>query len=298
MNWDVKPRRFDRLSNTLGIDLWVQEEYLLPFPFAGNKWVKLIGQHGSGKTGAAYITNGGISSNHCRTLAVWSAFHGHRCHLVLHNDKEEDGTLPLDFLSRLGATYTVVKAAEIAETISLIRRDLDDDGYDAVVVPGGGHSSEAVRAYADYASQVLVDTDFEHIFLASGTGGTQAGICIANHEVGSGAKVVGISVARASSRGKDVVQTTIRETVDLNLEVHFRDEYVDGGYGPGSCATENAIDIAGRGGLILDSTYTGKAFAGLIDAVRTGDIASGAKVLYWHTGGTYLAVDTGTGRRS
>lgn len=294
MNWDVKPRRFDRLSNTLGIDLWVQEEYLLPFPFAGNKWVKLIGQYGSGKTGAAYITNGGISSNHSRTLAIWSAFHGHRCHLVLHNDKEEDGTLPLDFLSRLGATYTVVNATEIAETISLIRRDLADEGYDAVVVPGGGHSSEAVRAYADYAAGALEGTDFEKIFHASGTGGTQAGICIANHELSSQAKIIGISVARSASRGASIIQEMIRQTAGLKLNADFRDEYVDGGYGPGGASTAEAIAIAGGGGLVLDSTYTGKAFAGLLHAVRAGEVSLGSKVLFWHTGGSYLSVNPGS----
>lgn len=288
MEWQVKPRHYDRLSQTLAIDLWVQEEYLLPYPFAGNKWVKLIGEYGSGKSGAAYITNGGINSNHCRSLAIWSAYNGHRCHLVLHNDTNEDESLPLPLLSRLGATYTVVKSWDIAESISAIQSELQREGYDPVVVPGGGHSSKAVCAYSDYASEVLKDRDFDFIFHASGTGGTQAGLCIAKHNTGSTAQVVGISVARAASRGKEVIQKTIQEASGLELGVDFRDGHIDGGYGPGGVTTRNAMEIAGKGGLVLDSTYTGKAFAGLLHSIDTGEIPSGTRVLFWHTGGSML----------
>src|SRR5699024_6876286 len=184
MKMDINPRRFERLSYFLGIDLWVQEDYLLPFPFAGNKWVKLIGHYGEGSAGAAYITNGGINSNHCRTLAIWSAFHGHRCHLILHNDDGEDASVPLAFLRSLGATYTVVKSAEIADSMGPIHCTLQHEGHWPVSVPGGGHSSGSVIAYADYAAPVIGNGDFDFILHASGTGGTQAGISIANHDIG------------------------------------------------------------------------------------------------------------------
>lgn len=290
MEWQVKPRRFERLSHFLGIDLWVQEDYLLPFPFAGNKWVKLIGHCGDGSAGAVYITNGGINSNHCRTLAIWSAFHGHRCHLVLHNDKNEDASLPLAFLRRLGATFTVVTSTEIASSIDQIQREVQDRGHTSVIVPGGGHSAGGVIAYADYAAPVIASEKFDFIFHASGTGGTQSGISIANHETGSEAHVVGVSVARAATRGKKVVQDTIREASGLELGVDFRDEHVDGGYGPGMENTLEAITIAGRGGLVLDPIYTGKAFAGLLHSIRTGEVHPGAKALFWHTGGSVLSM--------
>lgn len=290
LNMDIKPRFFERLSNFLGIELWVQEDYRLPFPFAGNKWVKLSGHYGEGTTGVVYITNGGVNSNHCRTLAIWAAFHGHPCHLVLHNDKDEDASLPLAFLSRLGATYTVVKSDEIANIIERIECGLQSDGHVPVIVPGGGHSSGSVIAYADYAAPVISSDGFDYIFHASGTGGTQAGISIANHEIGSEAQVVGISVARGADRGSAIVQDTIRQASGLELSVDFRDEHIDGGYGPGGEKTLEVLSIAGRGGLVLDSTYTGKAFAGLLHSIRTGEIHPGAKVLFWHTGGSVLSM--------
>lgn len=289
----VRPRRFDRLSETLGIDLWVQEEYCLPFPFAGNKWIKLVGHYGEGVEGGAYVSNGGINSNHCRSLALWSAFHGHRCHLVLHNDGGNRDSVALDLFRRLGASYSVVDSTEIADSISASVTALEGEGFDALVVPGGGHSSGSTRAYADYAKSVLNGTDFDMIFHASGTGGTQAGLCIACHEANVDTKVVGISVARASKRGMPVVQHSIRETIGLDLNVDFRDGYVDGGYGPGGAATREAVDTAMGAGLLLDTTYTGKAFAGLLDSLRAGEIEQNAKVLFWHTGGLYLVANSG-----
>jgi len=38
-------------------------------------------------------------------------------------------------------------------------------------------------------------------------------------------------------------------------------------------------------GILLDPVYTGRAMAGLIDMIRTGEILPGEKVLFWHTGG-------------
>jgi 1-aminocyclopropane-1-carboxylate deaminase/D-cysteine desulfhydrase-like pyridoxal-dependent ACC family enzyme len=291
----VMPKRFQRLSEELGIDLWVQEDYLLPYPFAGNKWVKVVGEYKSGHAGNAYVTNGGLNSNHCRTLAMWSAFHGHRCHLVLHNDSGEEDPNALAFLDMLGATHSVVRSAEIADTISVSERELRTQGFNPVVVPGGGHSPRAIRAYANYAAHVLANTSFDAIFHASGTGGTQAGLCIANHETQSEARVIGVSVARSAERGRQVVLDAIRETSGLELNVDFRSDYIDGGYGMGGAATREAVAVAGAGGLVLDLTYTGKAFAGLLDAIRTGSVASGSKVLFWHTGGLYLTASAASG---
>ena len=44
--------------------------------------------------------------------------------------------------------------------------------------------------------------------------------------------------------------------------------------------------MASTQGLLLDPVYSGKAFAGLIAAVRDGGIADGSDILYIMTGGT------------
>ena len=62
--------------------------------------------------------------------------------------------------------------------------------------------------------------------------------------------------------------------------------YFEPGYEQPNEAANEAIRLLARTeGLLTDPVYTGKALAGLIDHVRTGRIAPGETVIFWHTGG-------------
>jgi 1-aminocyclopropane-1-carboxylate deaminase/D-cysteine desulfhydrase-like pyridoxal-dependent ACC family enzyme len=64
------------------------------------------------------------------------------------------------------------------------------------------------------------------------------------------------------------------------------DGFVGGGYGINDNAElTDLLAIARSDGLILDATYTLKAFRGLLARVRGGAIETGARVLFIHTGG-------------
>lgn len=53
-----------------------------------------------------------------------------------------------------------------------------------------------------------------------------------------------------------------------------------------SVAGDSAIElVAQMEGILLDPTYTGKAFAGLLGSVRSGAIPPGSRVLFVHSGG-------------
>ena len=54
---------------------------------------------------------------------------------------------------------------------------------------------------------------------------------------------------------------------------------------PNEAANEAIRLLARTEGLLTDPVYTGKALAGLIDHVRTGQVAPGETVVFWHTGG-------------
>jgi 1-aminocyclopropane-1-carboxylate deaminase/D-cysteine desulfhydrase-like pyridoxal-dependent ACC family enzyme len=66
------------------------------------------------------------------------------------------------------------------------------------------------------------------------------------------------------------------------LELYFG--AVGPGYGVPSKECIKAIRyLAKREGIFLDPVYSGKAFAGLMDLARTGELHG--RVLFWHTGG-------------
>ena len=76
--------------------------------------------------------------------------------------------------------------------------------------------------------------------------------------------------------------------------VDFREEWIGDGYGKAGTSVLSAIRLAEETeGLMLDPTYTGKAFAALVDLVARGEIPGGAKVLFWHTGGIPSHFDLG-----
>jgi len=70
-------------------------------------------------------------------------------------------------------------------------------------------------------------------------------------------------------------------------DVIVNEAYLGPGYGIITPAARDAIvTVARLEGIFLDQVYTGKTMAGLIDLARRGEIARGATVVFWHTGGT------------
>lgn len=277
------------LGTHLGIRLFIQRDDLLPFPLAGNKVRKLAYEARSQdwQRGDVLITNGGVDSNHCRTLAFMAARLGARAHLVLHGGQQDEGSPALRLLAALGATFDVVSSEEIAPTIARVQAEQRAKDRLVHIIPGGAHTPAGVEAYRDVGLRVMsAHQDLDHVVLASGTGATHAGLHIAAIQLGATGLVTGISVARHQERGlAAVVEAVSWVEPSAARSVQFDARFVDGGYGRASRATREAVDLAWQYGLPLDATYTGKAMRGLREMVREGTIAQGSRVLFWHTGG-------------
>jgi 1-aminocyclopropane-1-carboxylate deaminase/D-cysteine desulfhydrase-like pyridoxal-dependent ACC family enzyme len=69
-------------------------------------------------------------------------------------------------------------------------------------------------------------------------------------------------------------------------EIRVSDDYSKAGYAVMTEREREAIEMfARKEAILLDPVYTGRAAAGLIDMCRTGKIAPGERILFWHTGG-------------
>jgi 1-aminocyclopropane-1-carboxylate deaminase/D-cysteine desulfhydrase-like pyridoxal-dependent ACC family enzyme len=302
MRFNTPVSRLGRLSTDLRIDLRVKRDDLLPLTGGGNKVRKLArileAEEQAGTGINALVTNGGLQSNHARVTALLAASRGWPCKLVLHTEPGDVPPASGNFLlMRLaGADLRLVTADEVASALELAREDLVAAGLRPRVIPGGAHTLEGALAYADAVDELLEDPLLrgwtpDWVVLASGTGATQAGLVAGFARAGlRGTRVVGVSVARRNPRGQAAVQSSCEELARaLGLEpltVDFRDEWVGPGYEKPTPATLEALQHAARSeGLVLDPTYTGKAFAALLDLVARGEIPQGARVLFWHTGG-------------
>src|SRR5699024_1911457 len=87
-------------------------------------------------------------------------------------------------------------------------------GFNPYFIQGGGHGNLGTHAYKVAYEEILEQQitesmKYDYIFLASGTGTTQAGLEIGSRINSSDTKIVGISVARNKSRGTDVIYESI-----------------------------------------------------------------------------------------
>ena len=72
------------------------------------------------------------------------------------------------------------------------------------------------------------------------------------------------------------------------LDVNIIEGYVGAGYGIASPEVFQVIkQLAALEGIVLDPVYTGKAFYGLIDRIKSGLFDDSPDIVFLHTGGIF-----------
>jgi D-cysteine desulfhydrase len=244
----------------------------------------------------AVVTCGGIQSNHNRAIALMCAQNGWKCHLCIQGTEDrfmaEKGNALLDRLS--GAECELIKPEDTAVAMDRAMASLKDKGYKPYYCHGGGHDLPGGIAFVDAVEELSRQIEKpDYIFHASGTGSTQAGIVVGLDRVGwSDVKCIGISVARQYERGRQVIADFanmlaghfgMKEKYDNRII--FNTDYLFGGYEKYTPGMEAYLKQAMKEtGLVFDTTYSGKAFYGMMDIIKK-DKLQNKKIVFWHTGG-------------
>ncbi|MCM1141800.1 MAG: GNAT family N-acetyltransferase [Muribaculum sp.] len=282
-------------------ELTIVRDDIFPKIGGGNKARKAIFYEQAMREGGfnASVTTGGIQSNHNRAIALMCARNCWHCHLVYHGTEErfnaEKGNALL--VRKSGATVEFVEADQIGPAMDAAMERFKAKGLNPLYIHGGGHDIpggaalvEAVKALKDECAKQGYKPDY--IFHASGTGSTQAGIAVGLDLVGwSDVKLIGISVARQKERGTQVIEEFANELASYyNLKkeyqglINFNTDYLCGGYEQYTSAMAEYLDkVMRETGLMFDTTYSGKAFYGMMDYLNKNKIS--ARALFWHTGG-------------
>ncbi len=251
------------------------------------------------------VTAGSTQSNHARQTAAAARKLGLEPHLVLYGPgggppDRVDGNLLIGAL--LGApTHWTEEHAPYTGTIKQVEAELKAAGRRPYVVPYGGSNAAGlmgfVEAMREVAGQMAESGPFDvHVF-ATSSGGTQAGMILGAHlaRLPDSARVLGISVdERAGTLGARVANLANDGARLLGLDwrvgddaAEINDDYLGSGYAVIGELEREAIRLAARlEGLLIDPVYTGRAFGGMIDLIRRGELRRGERVLFWHTGGT------------
>jgi D-cysteine desulfhydrase len=287
-----------------GNRLFVKREDLLPFSFGGNKARKAELFFREVEAGAhdCVVTYGSGSSNHCRVVANHCARMKIPCFVIAPLEASSP-TFNSQLIHLFGARVVTVPVKEVHDTIENTLADLRKSGKTPYFIPGGGHGDLGTEAYARCYREIAgqerdLGVCFDYIFLASGTGTTQAGLVCGLLHANDSRRIVGISIARRNPYGRDVVLDSIRSYLGdkipeatIREATVFLDDFIAGGYGQNAGELASTVEtVLCSFGIPLDTTYTAKAFRGMETFLCENGV-SGRNILFLHTGGTPLFFD-------
>jgi 1-aminocyclopropane-1-carboxylate deaminase/D-cysteine desulfhydrase-like pyridoxal-dependent ACC family enzyme len=304
----------ERLSAALGgrAELWIKREDLGPLAFSGNKLRNLEFLLAAAIADGAdtIVTSGRRWSNHCRLTAAAGARLGLRVEIVVSGPPVVSSA-NLALIEALGATVhqAVTDARSEREAlVASVAGSASAAGCAVHVIPVGGSDATgawgqvvgALEALEQAAARGFVP---DAIVLPSATGGTQAGLVVGAAIAAARAdveptRIIGIAVAHPESELRPHVEELVAELATLaGIAAPLDRIEIDGGslgegYGiPSPASNEAASLLARTEGMLVDPVYTAKGLAGLISAVRSGQL-DGRRAIFWHGGGLPALFET------
>lgn len=284
--------RLPNLSRLLGTNIWIKRDDLCGVGLGGNKVRKLEYLLADAQRGGYHLvmTTGQAQSNHAMLTAACALRLGMEPVLVLKQRGicTRRGNQILNHL--MGVEVRFVDTDSYDEIYAEMDRIAAQRGEPVYKIPCGGSNALGTLGYVDCMAEIAQSGQhFDHIICACGSGGTAAGTILgaALHLPGTH-----VTAAMVDSDPFDRIVPEIMRGAAALLETDVAlptPDLVDlcgPGYSIPSPEGNEAIALMARNeGIILDTCYTGKAFAALVQMARAGKFRPEDNVLFLHTGG-------------
>ncbi len=287
--------------------IWIKRDDKSCDRYGGNKVRKLefLLAEALEKDSKSVITAGGIGSHHCLAVTIYFGEEGIQPVTILNKQpvtEDVRNNLLLDHY--FGADMHYAPSYFSVITIALkeiIKRKMKGE-KPYVLLPGGSTALSSL-GYANAMLELEKQVEKnqmpapDQIFVALGSGGTMAGLLAGKAISGLKTKVRGVRVVQKVTANSFWVAHLANKTLDLiqnfseeslgrvsARNVRIDDGYYGGEYGYWTEKAKRAIKIVGEEeGIDLEGTYTGKAFASLIDYVKDEQKDKGENILFWDT---------------
>jgi D-cysteine desulfhydrase len=302
-----------RLERALGAGpIFVKRDDLTGFGLAGNKARTLEFLIGAAVAEAAdiVVAAGSPSSNFCAAAAMAARVAGLDCDLLFPGEEPSTPSVNVELARAAGARllFGEVETRELLDDAVVEHaNDLRERGRRPYAVPRGGATVTGILGYV-LAAQELAEQCRETgvtpatIVVATGSGGTQAGLVVGTAGLGLPWRLVGASVSRPAPGLADQILRLARAgAATLGLAEPSADD-VDlrdcrgAGFGVASAEDRVSSRLAlDHEGLLLDDYYGAKAMT-LLRTLLTEDARTPA--VFWHTGGVPAALSALVGRAS
>jgi D-cysteine desulfhydrase len=278
------------------------------------------------------LTAGGLQSNHCRVVACLAQRLNLKPHLFLRshtqnpNELVTNGNLLIDRLLNANI-YLIEKNAQYAQTIEykmkllakMLKDKFDENSY---IIPIGGSNTTGLFGYIEQFKEMLeiqqIEKFIDDIVITCGSGGSMAGLVIANYLTGSRFKIHAFCVCDNSAYFYEHIKWQLNEILGVDHQINVYDlvNIIECSKGLGYAKSTKAelefmMNIFQQTGLLLDPVYTNKTLFTLINLLnknkgplslqyeadpRAKDFSKylkGNRILFIHTGGQIGVFDQG-----
>jgi D-cysteine desulfhydrase len=297
--------RAERLERMLDAGpLFLKRDDLTGFGIAGNKARALDFLIGAAVAEGAdvFVAAGSPSSNFCAAAAMAARVVGMDCDLLFPGGPPSVPSPNVELARAAGARLlpAVVATRDLLDDAVLEHADvLRAEGRRPYAVPRGGATAVGGLGYAYAARELAEQCDLAEItprtvVVATGSGGTQAGLVAGRVGFGLSWRLVGASVSRPVQALADQILRTSRAcAAAIGLEEPAADDVVvrdcrGAGFGVVSAEDQVSSRLAlEHEGLLLDDYYGAKAMT-LFRTLLAADAPTPA--VFWHTGGVAAAL--------
>lgn len=299
------------ISKDLGIKLYIKRDDLTPLAMGGNKLRKLeyLLKDAQDQGATFLLTVGGAQTNHGRLTMAVARKYGMRGAIVavdpypgeLSANLLLDGMMGCDvYLKKPDGVHSEGELFDM--TVAEVKAAEEAKGEKVYYIPIGGSNELGILGYYECAMELagqVKDMGLEgcRVVCPIGSMGTYMGMQVGIHNENLPMHLTGIGISPKEGGLTayamdyfDRVKHYFKDTLPLELAADDYDvisDYDRGAYNnPVKEVREAMYYMAEKEALILDPCYTGKAFAGLLEMVKSGRIPKGETVIFMHTGGS------------
>lgn len=270
-----------KLFDEKGLKVFIKRDDLIHPVISGNKWRKLkyllIKAHTEGKN--HLVTFGGAYSNHLLATAAAGAKFGFKTTGIVRGEEVQNDTL---FMCRLHGMQLIFTDRESYRDKPVLFQKYFSSNADAFFIDEGGASAEAARGCSELIAEL--PQTYQHIFCASGTGTTAAGIINGIQQQQLTTHFHAIPVFKNGEFIRSEIDQYLITPTDYSLHT----EYHFGGYGKTAPELINFIkEFVASTGILIEPVYTGKMLYAIFDLARKNYFPPGDEILAIHSGGIW-----------
>lgn len=298
----------DKILALQGIDpgkwsLFIKRDDLTELVGSGNKIRKLEFSLGSYKQDKItdIISAGAINSNHCRAVAFVGAKLGLQAHLVLRDYQPGAVLWGNTLVNQMMGARMYLSQPDRNKHMEELKSQLEKQGKKALVIPVGASNHIGCWGYINCYREIINQNigQFTDLVATFGSGGTIAGLAIANYLNGSPVKLHCACVVDDTEKEmKDFIQDLIDSfklagSPKVDDLINFFPSAAGLGYTKSQDEELHFIhEIAKSTSLVFDRTYTGKSFYQLVKQLKSKPQQfKGTKILFVMTGGLFTMFD-------